>query len=100
MAVTDKLKNIADAIRKTTLYQDLMTLDEMAEQIEKLGEQIDLEGKDVNDITVENGVIQLPAGAYVDGIQITLKDWTWDPLRFDGSIITDASVVESIESMN
>lgn len=70
MAVTDKLKNIADAIRKTTLYQyqDLMTLDEMAEQIEKLGEQIDLEGKDVNDITVENGVIQLPAGAYVDGI--------------------------------
>ena len=100
MAVTDKLKNIADVIRKTTLYQDLMTLDEMAVQIEKLGEEINLDNKDVNDITIEDGTIKLPAGAYVDGIQITLKDWTWDPLRFDGSIITDASVVESIESMN
>lgn len=100
MAVTDKLKNIADAIRKTTLCQDLMTLDEMGIQIEKLGEQIDLENKDVNDIVVENGVIQLPAGAYIDGIQITLKDWLWDPLCFDSSIITDASEVESITSMN
>ena len=100
MAVTDKLKNIADAIRKTTLYQDLMALDEMAVQIEKLGEQIDLDNKDVNDITIEGGTIKLPAGSYADGIQITLKDWFWDPPRFDSSIITDASEVESITSMN
>ena len=100
MAGTDKLKNITDAIRKTTLYQDLMTLDEMAVQIEKLGEQIDLDNKDVNDITIEGGTIKLPAGSYVDGIQITLKDWFWDPIRFDSSIITDASEVESITSMN
>lgn len=76
MAVTDKLKNIAEVTRKTTLCQAFMTLDKMAEQIEKLGEQIDLEGKDVNNVTVEKSVIQLPAGAYVDGNQITLKDWT------------------------
>ena len=51
-----------------------------------------LEEKSVNDVIISEGTITIPPGVYKKGLTITLSNWLWDPLDFETSIITDATL--------
>lgn len=55
-----------------------------------------LADKDVNDVVIQGNHVIIPPGIYSNGIDIALKDWEWNPLSLDSSMITDAVEVESI----
>lgn len=55
-----------------------------------------LTDKDINDVVIQGNHIIIPPGMYSNGIDIALKDWEWDPLSLESSMITNAVEVESI----
>lgn len=58
-----------------------------------------LEDKNISNVTISDSHIIIPPGVYSKGIDIVLENWTWDPLVFDSSLITDATGVASMEEI-
>lgn len=56
--------------------------------------------KTIDDVTIQNNHIIIPPGVYSKGIDIALKDWTWDPLVFGSSLVTDSTGAESITEID
>lgn len=98
MAITEKLKDIANAIRNKTGTSELMRLDEMDDLILeiKLGT---LSDKDITDCKISGNTVIIPPGNYSRGIQIAFQNWDWDPFDFESSFITDASGVTSMDEI-
>ena len=59
-----------------------------------------LGNKTINDVTIQNNHIIIPAGIYAHGIDIALNNWTWNNLNMHSSLITDATGAGSITEVN
>lgn len=88
MAITDKLTNLAEAIRNITKIKTLLTIDEMTNAVNSVNRS------GIDDLILTKTSLVLPPGVYQNSILIYLKGWEWDSLDFQNGLITEASEVE------
>lgn len=82
-----------DTVTPDTLYAGTTAHDKTGKQI--VG-TLYLENKDITDVTIEANHLIIPPGIYTNGIDIALKDWSWDKFVMPSSLITNSDGVDSI----